>query len=105
MAQNDYIQIQDGDPGRVLLRFPLTTAPFTWPPPEELWLVTSESYAQTENQEQEYFFLGEYHKLREPTFHPTACITPLLRRSYSQIPDEDAEDMTFVARGALYTPA
>ena len=106
MAEHDFLRIQDDEErGVVLLQFPIGG---NWPPPDRVWMVCS-AY-DVANAVKTYAgwtaWVGTWEELQAATFNPDAncCVTELVRRSYSKISDEDAEGMTHVARGAVFSP-
>lgn len=104
MAENDYIQVQDREEnGAIILRAMVSL----FPPPERIWLVLPTIAIEQGVTVDSLGWLGMWEELNAATFNPEVdlSVTELVRRSYSKIPEEDAREMTFVARGALYTPA
>lgn len=69
-----------------------------WPPPEKLWRMVGKTTG-FESLTTEPIPENVREEVNE-----VATVTVFERKSYSQITDENAADMTHVARGALYVP-
>lgn len=98
MAEHDYVQLEDGERGTVLLR----AGANVWPPPERVWLVAAVGEPQMAWVATESELPGLTHFWIDTGVD--VSVTEFERTSMSQLTDEDMVTMTHVARGAAYRP-